>query len=392
LTAVVPASLLQSSGTGYLFVETGDQQGILQGASYVFSNIAPFIVVPAGTSTSGFSPTGSMITARMLHSANLLPDGRVLVAGGGSFGSGGDDCEDILALDSAEIYDPTTGVFSSTGKMVTSRFRHTATALPNGKVLIAGGDETVATPSGYCSEALNSTELFDPAAGSFSAAAPMHRNRSSHTATLLPDGRVLVAGGSGGESTAEIYDPSTSSFSDEIPMIKPRAGHAAVLLPDGEVLLTGGCGAGCVAAELYDPSSNSFHATGDLTTERTGHTATLLPDGKALITGGRIGLDWKPLLSAEIYDPATRSFSATGSMQLARWDHRATLLPKGSVLITGNDEFEPSSTGELYDPATGQFTTVLLMNAARGAHTSTVLPDGHVLVAGGGVASAELYP
>jgi len=377
-----------------LFVETGDPQGITDGVSYPRSNTVNLSVV-AGPIISGFSTTGSMTSARSFHSASSLQDGRVLIVGGGSLGPSEPDCDDILALDSAEIYNPNTGVFIPTGKLLTARFRHTATPLSDGKVLISGGEQTVVSLFEHCSEPLSSVELFDPSTGSFTAASPMHQSRSSHTATLLSDGRVLIAGGwslPGVRATAEIYNPSLDQFSAEIPMTAARAGHAGVLLPTGQVLITGGCGSRCASAELYDPVSNTSHVAENMTTERAGHTATLLQDGKVLIVGGRTGSDWTPLLTAEIYDPEAGRFSPTGSMQVARYGHRATLLADGRVLITGGTEGNgPLATAELYDPTAGQFTTVLLMNDPRSDHTSTLLNDGRVFIVGGGVASAELY-
>lgn len=393
LTAVIPAALLKSPTTGYLFAETGDLQSITDGVEYPYSNVVAFRVLDE------FSATGSMATARSFHAATLLPDGEVLITGGGTLGPPEPDCEDIIALDSAEIYNPGTGRFTLTGNLVAPRFRHTATLLSNGKVLIAGGMQTVVTYGPgveHCSGPLNSAEIFDPSTGTFTLANSMHEKRAFHTATLLADGRVLIAGGvyldtpATVPSTAEIFDPATGQFSTDISMTTTRTGHAAVLLSNGQVLLTGGYGPDFSSAEIYDPTSNSFRAVGGMTTERSSHTATVLRDGKVLITGGYI--NGEPLLTSEIYDPATETFSATGSMRFARFDHRATLLADGRVLITGGaGNSGPLDTAEVFDPATGQFSTPLIMSASRSSHTATRLDDGRVFVVGGGVASAELY-
>ena len=248
--------------------------------------------VYAGT----FSPTGSMETARSSPTATALPDGRVLIAGGAS-----GQAESSVALASAELYDPATGTFSPTGSLATARGLHTATLLPDGRVLIAGGNDG--------SEVLASAELYDPATGKFSPTGPLATARDSHTATALSDGRVLIAAGYDGTRTrfasAELYDPTTGKFSPTGSLATARNGHTATLLSGGRVLITGGYdGSGySVSAELYDPATGTFGPTGSMTDARTYHTATLLSDGRVLIAGGGTydGDRWTMLAAAELY-------------------------------------------------------------------------------------------
>jgi len=288
--------------------------------------------------------------------------------------------------------------------MSTPRIFYPATLLPSGKVLVAGGYEGIA---------LASAELYDPAAGTWSATGGMSTARFEHTATLLPSGKVLVAGGFGSSSTslasAELYDPVTGTWSATGSMIGARAGHIATLLPSGKVLVAGGqdfngvSAAFVASAELYDPVTGAWSATGSMTTARFRPTATLLPSGKVLVVGGfNSTAGGSSLASAELYDPAAGTWSATGSMSSPRYLHTATLLASGKVLVAGGDSCCPSvfqSSAELYDPVAGTWSATGSMTAARVDHTATLLTSGKVLVAGGfnstaggsSLASAELY-
>ena len=163
-----------------------------------------------------------------------------------------------------------------------------------------------------------------------------------HSATLLPNGKVLIAGGYNGNylASAELYDPVTRTFSPTKAMQTARSGHVAVRLPSGKVLLAGGVGVGWTFlrnAEVYDPATNTFTATGDMAAARESHTATLLENGKVLIAGGHKGRRAEMTIysSAEIYDPATGRFNATGEMTRVRHKHGAVLLADGRVLIVG---------------------------------------------------------
>jgi len=281
--------------------------------------------------------------------------------------------------------------------MDTARAAHTATLLPDGTVLIAGGF------GGRNDTYYASTELYDPAARALRPLPPMGARRAAHTATLLADGRVLLAGGFDGEylASAELFDPATGRFMPTGPMTTARSDHEAVRLADGRVLVVGGVGAGWSfldSAELFDPATGTFTSTGAMVEARESHTLTLLLDGRALVTGGHRGRHAAITIydSAELYDPATGRFTPTGSMTLARHKHDAVRLPDGSVLLSGGadarDDVAPFASTERYDPATGRFAALAEMPQPRYKHrgTSVLLPNGQVLLAGG-AATPTLY-
>jgi hypothetical protein len=344
----------------------------------------------------GFKATGSMETPRTNHAAVLLNDGRVLVTGG---------LGDQSILNSAEIFDPSNGIFAPTGNMGTTRIEHTATTLQDGRVLVTGG---IVDRS---SESTITTEIFDPASNSFSPTGPMASQRYFHTATLLNDGRVLVAGGFDGAqhlATAELFDPATGKFTPAAgTMATGRLQHAATLLKDGRVLISGGVapdGSVTATVEIFDPTSNTFASAGSMATARSEHTATLLCDPasatcdnqKVLVAGGStVGP------TAELYDPLTNTFSSLVGLHTPRSLHTATLLPSGMVLVAGGKDTSMSalSSAELFDPATGNFNDAADMTVSRESHTANLLKTGAVLVTGGlnttagfaTLGTAELY-
>jgi N-acetylneuraminic acid mutarotase len=323
----------------------------------------------------------------------LLADGRVLIAGGwDEIGTG------LLA---AELYDPRTGSWTVTGSMAEPH-GGSATLLPDGTVLVAGGADC---PSGDPCGFLASAELYHPLTGTWTATGTMIARRNGHTATLLPDGTVLVAGGSGGaiaRASAELYDPRTGSWTATGSMIGARAGHTATLLPDGTVLVAGGSDDGrtaLVSAELYDPRTASWTATEGMKVPRLGYTATLLNDGTVLVAGG------ESRTGGDVYDPDTGSWTGTGEMAESRGFHTATLLPDGRVLVAGgadgNGDMHVTNTAELYDASTRSWSATASLAIDRKFHTAILLLDGRVLVAGGTdhptdrgwhrLATAELY-
>jgi hypothetical protein len=347
--------------------------------------IAIATVVP--TSVGRFISAGSMATARVYHTATRLPDGRVLVAGGG--GGGG-------VLSSAELFDPANGTFSPTGAMNQRRSLHTATLLGDGTVLIVGGDG---------GNGLTTAEVYNPATGSFSMTGNLLVARSDHTATKLANGTVLIAGGYSGDDfqpaldTAEIYDPATRAFASAGQMRVPRVGHSASLLHNGKVLLAGGYtntnnGQATFSAELYDPSTGMFFVTRNMSSPRMGFVAAVLLDGKVLVAGGHD--DARPIATAEVYDPGIGSFFPVGAMNAARAWFAGVTLQDGTVLLSGGSGF--SASAELFRPGTGTFEAIGGMTWDRvTGHTATLLADGRVLVIGGWnsdgniLASAELY-
>jgi hypothetical protein len=350
-------------------------------------------VQPCAATPFQWEFTGSLHTARYYHTATLLSDGRVLVAGGTGARPQTFPYPGIAAT---EFYDPATGIWTATGNLNAGRLLHTATLLLNGKVLVAGG-----WPDHTHNGIMASAELYDPATGIWTRTGSMNVGRAAHTATLLFDGRVLVVGASRGfPNSAELYDPAMGNWSFTGSTVTPLFGyHTATLLPNGKVLVAAGYdinGSVSANAQLYDPATGTWTATGSLTTARQDHKAALLTNGMVLVAGGS-NFDNGILASAELYNPATGTWTPTGRLNVARWHHTATLLSDGTVLVAGGLSRRNSlASAEIYDWAIGTWTATASLNNARGLHTATLLSDGMVLAAGGNnngafVATAELY-
>ena len=331
--------------------------------------------------TGHFARAGRMVSARAAHAAILLPDGQVLLVGGYD--------ESGYYLASAELFDPATGRFGSNGPvpslMTAARSWHTATSLPDGRVLMVAGDDYLCDQG--C-DSFASAELFDPRTGLFARTGSLHRGRDSHTATLLQDGRVLVAGGYDNDALAdaELYDPSSGKFAATGRLRTARRDHGAILLGDGSVLVVGGLNKddeAVASAERYDPATGTFARAGSMTHEREYPVLTLLADGRVLILGGLEGngdSDEQRIVDVvELYDPATGTFQGAGELETGRSGYTATLLPDGRVLLAGGtDQTGALRSAQLYDPETGTLTATGSMSAPRYGHTATLLSDGRV--------------
>src|ERR1017187_8235156 len=271
------------------------------------------------------------------------------------------------------------GVFTSTSPSYWRHEAHTATLLTNGMVLIAGGY----TINPYNNTVLSlDTDLYDPASDPWGLPGNLNDYHDGHTATLLTNGQVLVAGG--GVSSAELYNPVTGVWTFTGSLVAVRSDHTATRLPNGKVLVAGGASNGVTlaSAELYDPATGHWTATGSLNTVRDGPTATLLSNGKVLVAGG-YGTNYSAVAtSSELYDPATGVWTPTGSLGAARAGHTATLLTNGKVLVVGGNS--SVSFAELFDPTTGAWSPTGSLGANGPIdHTATLLANGQVLVAGG---------
>jgi hypothetical protein len=351
--------------------------GVVVTVGGVASNSVNFTVA-----TASFALTGNLATARMFHTATLLNSGTVLVAGGV-------DGFVYDTLPSAELYNPATGTFTTTGNLNTGRIFNTATLLSNGQVLVVGGSDSNWNQIG-------TAELYNPASGTFTFTGSLNTARTSHSSTLLNNGKVLIAGGwnSNGNyitsdaGSGELYDPTTGTFVSTGSLNTARDTHTATLLNDGTVLIAGGFDSNAnplSSAEIYDPVAGTFTLTGSLNIGRAVHTATLLNNGMVLIAGG-YDLNGNAVASAELYNPATGSFTVTGSLNTPRYDGaQGTLLNNGMVLLAGGQDNNGNTlaSAELYDPATGSFTATSSMNVTRQSLTTTLLNNGQVLVSAG---------
>jgi uncharacterized protein (TIGR03437 family) len=321
-----------------------------------------------------FVATGTTTTPRGFHAATLLKDGRVLITGGyheDALGKGS-----VLA--SAELYDPSTGTFTPTGDMTTPRQWHSATLLIDGRVLIAGGNSPSNSPSG--SSPVASSELYDPATGIFTRSGDMIGPHSSHSANLLGNGTVLITG----DPTAELYDPAKGVFT-LAGSSNDDGSTSTVLLKDGRVLIPG-----MDSVSLYDLADDSLKLAAQLPGRYYGQTTTVLANGKVLIAGGTSGSEDGTLNEASLYDPHSGTLDSTGLMLFSRDIHTATLLADGHVLIVGgyDGDFYQTGVGSLtdgedYDPSIGSFTSAGSLVHLREGHTATLLLDGSVLIAGG---------
>ena len=339
-----------------------------------------------------FAATGNMTTPRSFHTATLLSNGKVLIAGGS------------VAIEAptatAELYDQDSGTFSSTGSMTTPRMAHSATLLPDGKVLIAGG--TIKAGQGLTPS--KSAEIYDPSTETFVATGNLLGDHVCQQAYLLGNGKVLIAGGTAHNDQppyAELYDPATGTFAATGKYVTDTLvygfntceGSASTLLADGRVLIVWEED----AAEIYDPQTGAFTETGKPAALSYGDglpTASLLMNGKVLVAGGAD--DGGVHKSTELFDLSSGSFTPAASMSASHTYHSATLLASGIVMIAGGVLFGGTviAATELYDPVSDAFRTGSPMLASRCCHTATSLNDGRVLIAGGtgNVASlAELY-
>jgi N-acetylneuraminic acid mutarotase len=348
--------------------------------------------LPVWAASGTWTPTGSLHVARDSHTATLLRNGTVAVAGGE--GEAG-------ATASTEVYNPATRAWTVSGSLHVARAAHDAVLLKSGDMLVAGG----CTGSCLRSET-DTSELYHTATGKWSITGSMHLPRFGFGMVLLANGKVLAAGGCTSQNVngcitvtaaAEIYDPATGAWTPTGSLHVGRTTLTATLLPNGKVLVAGGINAAgdpLASAELYNPATGRWILTGAMHVARDEHSATLLPGGKILVTGGENSASVSTT-SAELYTPSTGVWSLTGSLHTSRLEHPAVLLRNGTVLVSGGNHVTAAATtvlssAEIYNPSTGLWRTTGSMHAARVGHSSTLLPSGLALDAAGANAAFEL--
>ncbi len=335
--------------------------------------VASSIVGPVGLAQSPeiaprWSFTGSLNTNRYEHTATLLPNGKVLVVGGGGFPCVGNFCYSTVN-GSAEVYDPLTGFWSYTGDL-NRRTGHSATLLQNGQVLVVGGSNYGYDIGKF--SYVNTAEAYDPTTGKWRRAGDFNSTYTGHSATLLQGGKVLVVGAQPETRIceAQLYDPISERWNSTS---APANAGRLTLLANGKVLVVSGN-----SAELYDPSLGTWSSTRNLNAIRLAATVTLLRSGKVLATG----TGENDIAKAELFDPETETWNSTGNPLAVRGT--ATVLADGRVLLAGGYDPRRSVTGEeIYDPDTGVWSFTSHLITARSGHTATLLPDGKVLVTGG---------
>ena len=339
--------------------------------------------------------TGSMSVARRHATVTPLLDGRVLITGGNS-----PTAPNGQPFASAEIYDPVTDTFAPTGSMGTGRTLHTATRLPDGRVLVVGGWNPVTNLS------IASAEIYNPATGTFAPTGSMTFARSQHTATLLPNGKVLIAAGwiAGPTNTAELYDPGTGTFAGTGSLTGVRNTHTATLLQNGKVLVAGGFGtAGALnTAELYDQASGSFTPTGNMQSARGSHAAARMASGDVVIVGGVPATLGVPNpATQEVYGVAGGTFGSLNTIGTAlslNWP-TASLLQFGFVLLAGGNEGNVANWQATFAPTpnaylsfgNGSIGTNPMDAGGQWGAGQVLLDNGRVLVGGGGSLQGDLY-
>ncbi len=345
----------------------------------------------ASAGTGKFVAGPDMKSRRERFAIVKMDDGRLLAAGGRAVGL---QAQSGNYNETAEVFDPGATRWEFTSDMSEQRRSPVLFELPDGRVMVAGGLSGQREP-------LASTEIWDPATGEWTFGPAMNRPHDLMGAVVLGDGRFLMIGGAskdadglliGLNAETEAFDPATGTWSDVAPMLERRASHSATVLGDGRVLVAGGGradGPYLKTVEIYDPEADAWSEGAPMSRGRAFHTATLLPDGRVLVVGGK-----GKIRQAEIYDPEADAWSAAGETADPRSEHSATLLPDGTVLVAGGTGY--LATSEIYDPQTGTWSGGEDLGTGRYKHGAIVLDDGRTLIMGGTskdgmLATTEVY-
>jgi hypothetical protein len=317
---------------------------VLAIGGFASSGLAKKVAEAYEPATDMWLTRAPMLFARARHTATVLPSGKVVVTGGTT---------GVVPLESIEIYDPATNTWAMGTPMSEARQSHAAALLQNGNVLVAGG-LGVGGP-------LMSAELYDPTTNAWTTVAPMSVPRFQHTATRMLDGRVLMWGAPGMDLfpnqniPCDVYDPQTGTWLAPLLQQDTRQRHTATLLPDGRVLIAGGeiGGVTLQSAEVFDPSNNTRDFVTPPLAPRAGHTATLLPNGEVLITGGFDDI-FLALNSTELFYSPVFRWTSWEPLNGPRHSHTATLLPDTRVVVVGGENSFVLSSAEIFGKALGE--------------------------------------
>jgi hypothetical protein len=347
------------------------------------------------TDVGAWAPAPNLLEGHVAHTATLLNDGRVLIAGGTHV--------DGVARARSELFDPRANRWTRAADMIHARAGHAATLLADGNVLVTGGQTGLSI---FDDQVLASAEIYHPKTDSWTAVAPMNAPRRMHSSIRLHDSRVLVVGGANAapgsalpaaeQEQAELYDPQRDRWSLTGTGLPLLSSEAATLMPNGTVLVTGastGTGFATTRAELFDPATSRWQpTTWPMATPRYGHTATLLPDGKVLLVGGYTtqqqlsgGVVYpvgELLTTSEMFDLRGNTGIRVGYSRIPRFEHTATLLRNGTVLVVGS-AYASNADSQIFDPKNTEQWASTGLTMDRYLHTATMLTDGRVLIAGG---------
>lgn len=370
------------------------RRAAIAAAVVAMATLVPIAAGPTGAAaqTEGagdWELTAPLSVPRYDHTTTLMENGRVLAAAGRLVAPG----QPVELLATAEVYDSRTEQWGPTDPMNDARWAHTATLLPDGRVLVAGGFTDPYGPGANAQPVLDSAEIYDPANRSWTLTEPMGEPRALHSAILLPDGRVLVAGGRTCDQppptacnftfrsdSAEIFDPATGTWTPTDSLTIARHTTSAALLPDGDVLIPAGftsAGNGSTA-DRYDADTGTFSATGPLNVPRARQGAMRLDDGRVLVAAGFGGGN-----TSEYYDPDTDTWTLTGNVAMAaRFNYYFAVLPDGQALIAGGQVpgVGITTSAELYDPATGTWSPAADMNEPHGSSSSLSFTQQAVVI------------
>ncbi|MDE3194542.1 MAG: hypothetical protein KGN00_12750 [Chloroflexota bacterium] len=362
-------------------------KGALVLAAVLALTLARASVFAPPSRTGQWSLAGSLERPRAYATAVTVKGGDILVFGGL------DENDPRVVNPTSELISPLTGKVTTLPGKVPGRLHQTATALPNGHLVVAGGVEWVSDHF----QSVDRVDVFVPEKNAWIEAAPLLQARSDHGAAALPDGDVLVAGGNYNTrplATSEIYDPRTDTWREAAPLSHPRVRFSMVSLPDGRVLVAGGLdqlGRPLATTEIYDPDKDRWSAGPDLSTPRVQHATVVLPNGDVLFIGGQDGASG----TAERFDHVTGKMRYAGSLVTPRLVEQAALLPDGRVLVTGGSVEEPGRTNwvpftdaEVWDPLTNKWRAFPSPKEPRALGDLVPTPAGMFLIGGIGTGEA----